>query len=240
VAQADGLKGQTDGSRQELRRAEMRVSRDEQLETATSGDEEAAGDWRRGGPAARTATGSARTGAATGGRPDDERTTAATGSAVRGRRGAGEDGDGTTGRRGDEICDGRPAEAAERRRDDGGAALDPRRADLRRPQWRPAGGRTSCSDREDEDGRQRWADRRGGRIRDEQVPRGRRPRDGRRQRRRADRWTTTATNRRRDERNGRRKGRRRRCCRNGRRWKGLLLLLLLLLRRKGEKNGFGA
>jgi hypothetical protein len=101
----------------------MRVSRDEQLETVTSGDEEAAGDWRRGGPAARTATGSARTG------------------------------NGTTGRRGDEIYDGRPAEAAERRRDDGGAALDPRRADLRRPQWRPAGGRTSCSDREDEDGR---------------------------------------------------------------------------------------
>ena len=95
MAQADGLKGQTDGSRQELRRAEMRVSRDEQLETATSGDEEAAGDWRRGGPAARTATGSARTGAATGGRPDDERTTVATGRAVRGRRGAGEDGDGT-------------------------------------------------------------------------------------------------------------------------------------------------
>jgi len=118
----------------------MRVSRDEQLETATSGDEEAAGDWRRGGPAARTATGSARTGAATGGRPDDERTTAATGRAVRGRRGAGEDGDGTAGRRGDEIYDGRPAEAAERRRDDGGVALDPRRADLRRPQWRPAGG----------------------------------------------------------------------------------------------------
>ena len=116
MAQADGLKGQTDGSRQELRRAEMRVSRDEQLETATSGDEEAADDWRRGGPAARTATGSARTGAATGGRPDDERTTAATGRAVRGRSGAGEDGDGTAGRRGDEICDGRPAEAAERRR----------------------------------------------------------------------------------------------------------------------------
>ena len=183
-----------------------------------------------------TATGSARTGAATGGHPDDERTTAATGRAVRGRRGAGEDGDGTTGRRGDEICDGRPAEAAERRRDDSGAALDPRRADLRRPQWRPAGGRTSCSDREDEDGRQRWADRRGGRIRDEQVPRGRRPRDGRRQRRRADRWTTTATNRCRDERNGRRRGRRRRCCRNGRRWKGLLLLLL---RRKGEKMDLG-
>ena len=110
----------------------------------------------------------------------------------------------------------------------GGAATDPRRADLSRP--RPRGRRIR-------DGRTRW--RADPARTDPQRRAWRRTSMGGAENGRTACWTGGHLQQR-DPRpadgwtgGGRRRGRRRRCCRNGRRWKGLLLLLL---RRKGEKK----